>query len=55
MRDHERGPAGEERGHRGLDELLAFGVEVAGGFVEDEDLRRSQDGAGDREALLLAA
>jgi len=47
--------AGEEGGHGGLDELLAFGVEVAGGFVEDEDLRLGEDGAGDGEALLLAA
>ena len=53
--DDERGAAGQERGHRGLDELLAFGVEVAGGFVEDEDLRRGQDRAGDGQPLLLAA
>ena len=31
-----------------LDQPLALGVEVAGGLVEDEDLRVGQDGAGDR-------
>ena len=35
--------------------MLAFRVEVAGGFVEGEGLRLGQDGAGDGEALLLAA
>jgi hypothetical protein len=38
MSDHEGGSSGEQSGHRGLDELLAFGVEVAGGLVEDQDL-----------------
>src|SRR5262245_25068619 len=47
MGDHECGSSLEKRGHRILDELLAFRVEVAGGFVEDEDLRRGQDGPGD--------
>src|SRR5262245_30365111 len=53
--DDEGGAAGEEIGHGSLNKLLAFGVEVAGGFVEDEDLRVGEDGAGDGEALLLAA
>jgi S-adenosylmethionine:tRNA ribosyltransferase-isomerase len=39
VRDDERGPALQQLGHRGLDQLLALGVEVAGGFVEDENLR----------------
>ena len=42
-------------GHRRLDELLAFGVEVARRLVEDEDLRRRQDRPGDGQPLLLAA
>ena len=42
-------------GHRRLDQLLALGVEVAGGLVEDEDLRRCEDRAGDRQPLALAA
>jgi phosphatidylserine decarboxylase len=35
------------------DELLAFGVQVAGGFVQNQDLRRFEDGPGDGQALLL--
>ena len=42
-------------GHRRLNELLALGVEIARGFVENEDLRRRQDRPGDRQPLLLAA
>ena len=38
-----------------LDELLALGVEIARRFVEDQDLRRGENRAGDREPLLLAA
>ena len=53
--DDEGGAVGEEVGHGGLDELFAFGVEVAGGFVEDEDLRRGENGASDGDALALAA
>ena len=55
MGDHEGGPAGEQRRHRGLDELLAFRVQVAGGFVEDQDLGRREDRPGDGQPLLLAA
>ena len=36
-------------------DAFAFGVEVAGGFVEDQDLRVGEDGAGDGDALPLAA
>src|SRR5579871_3330382 len=38
-----------------LDEALAFGVQRAGGLVQDEDGGVAQDGAGDGEALFLAA
>ena len=34
---------------------LGLGVEARGGFVEDEDARIGQDGAGDGESLALAA
>ena len=34
---------------------LGFGVEAGGGFVEDQDARVGQDGAGDGDALALAA
>lgn len=32
-----------------------FGVEVAGGFVGDQDERRGRKRTGDRDALLLPA
>ena len=53
--DDERGSPGEQRGHRRLNELLAFRVEVARGLVENQDLRRRQDRPGNGQALLLAA
>src|SRR5688572_3608191 len=37
--NHERGSPGKQRGHGGLDQLLAFRIQVARSFVEDEDLR----------------
>src|SRR5258706_14934268 len=55
MRNHERGSPGEQRRHRRLNELLAFGVQVAGGFVEDQDLGRREYRPGDGQPLLLAA
>src|ERR1022692_3849921 len=55
MRNHKGGSSGEQIGHRSLDELLAFRVEVAGGFVEDQDLRRRENRPGDGEPLLLPA
>jgi hypothetical protein len=53
VRDDERCAASKERGHGRLNQLLALGVEVARRFVEDEDLRRREDRARDREPLLL--
>jgi len=41
--------------HRGLDELLAFRVEITGGLVEDENLGPRQDRPGNGQPLLLAA
>jgi hypothetical protein len=38
-----------------LHQLLAFGVERRGRLVEQQDRRVAQDGAGDRDALALAA
>lgn len=40
---------------RFLHEAFAFGVECRGGFVEDEDGRILEDGAGDGDALALSA
>jgi hypothetical protein len=53
--DDERRSAGEQRGHRRLNQLLAFRVQIAGGLVEDEDLRRRQDRPRDGQPLLLTA
>lgn len=39
----------------GLDDLLGLGVERGGGFVEEEDLGVSDQGAGDGDTLFLAA
>ncbi len=39
----------------GLDQPFALGVEVAGGFVEDEDSRVGQNGPGDGDPLPLSA
>ena len=38
-----------------MNELLALGVEVARGLVEDQDARVGEDRAGDAESLPLAA
>ena len=43
------------RGEALLDQPLALAVEVAGGLVEDEDPGVGQHGAGDGQALALAA
>ena len=43
------------RAERGLDLGLALGVEGAGGFVEQQDRRVFQEGAGDGDALALTA
>src|SRR5439155_1597431 len=55
VRDHEGGSAREQRGHRRLNELLALGIQVARGLVENQDLGRRQDRPGNGQALLLAA
>jgi hypothetical protein len=53
--DDEGGASLHEEVEAGLDEGFGFGVEGAGGFVEDEDARVGEDGARDRDALALAA
>src|SRR5580658_3136732 len=40
---------------RALHQLLAFGVEIAGRFVENQDLRIGQNGSGDAQPLPLPA
>src|SRR5690242_14836353 len=55
MGNYKRGPASQELRHRGLDQLLAFGVEVAGGFVQNKDLGARQQGPRNGKPLTLAA
>ena len=40
---------------RQLDQVLGLGIHAGGGIVEDQDARVGQQGAGDRQALLLPA
>jgi hypothetical protein len=53
--DDQRGAVARDVAQRGLDLLLGAGVERAGRLVEDQDARVLEDGARDRDALLLAA
>ena len=53
MGDYEAGSAFHEVIHGFLDLDFGSGVYGAGGFIEDQDLRVSQDGSGDREELFL--
>lgn len=53
--DDEARPAFHEAVEAGLDEAFGLAVEVAGGFVEDEDAWVGKDGTGDGDALLLAS
>ena len=55
VRDHQRGAALGHALERVLDFLLGVAVERRGRLVEQQDRRRLQDGAGDGDALLLAA
>ena len=50
MGDDERGAVLEQLGQGRLNELLALGVEIAGGLVEDQDFRVGEDRAGNGEA-----
>src|SRR5690606_17941315 len=45
---------GEQRRQRLLNQLLTFRIEIAGGFIEDQDLWSCQDRSGYRQALPLA-
>ena len=55
VRNANRGAALHQFVERRLHGALGFGVERAGGFVEDENWSVFQNGAGDGEALALAA
>src|SRR5258705_13727007 len=49
--DDEGGALVHEAFYGLLDEVLAFGVHLAGGFVENQNRGLAEDGAGDAEAL----
>src|SRR5208337_2723104 len=53
--DDERGASTHQVGKAALDDGLRLGVETGGRLVENEDAGIGQDGAGDGEALALAA
>ena len=53
--DGDRGAAADQVVERLLNFLLGLGVDRRRCFVEDQDLRVDQQGAGDRDALALAA
>ena len=53
--DHDAGLVRQQVRERKLDPVLVLDVGEAGGFVEHDDGRILQDGAGDGYALFLAA
>src|SRR5262245_35277539 len=53
MRDDECQPVANELFQRLMDQPLAERVDSTGGFVQDQDLRVPQDGAGQGDALTL--
>ena len=55
MGDHDEGPAFGDPQQIGVDDRLAFGVERARRFIEDQDTRVADQRAGDCEALALTA
>ena len=55
VRDHQRGAIAHQPFERRLHQLLAFGIERRGRFVEQQQRRIAQDRARDRNALALAA
>ena len=55
MGDDDTGAVFHEASEGVLDEFFRLGVEGGGGFVEDEDGGVFEDGAGDGDALALAA
>src|ERR1035438_5008651 len=54
MRDHEGGAPFHQVGETLLNGGLGFGIEAAGGLVENQDARIGENGAGDGDALALA-
>src|SRR5208282_5905447 len=55
MRDHERGAPLHQVGKTLLNQLLRFRVETGSGFIENQDARFRQNGAGYRNSLPLSS
>jgi hypothetical protein len=55
VRDHDHGAADGDFRQVADEDGFAFRVQRAGRFVQHQDARLGQQGAGDRQALLLAA
>src|SRR6185312_16986004 len=55
MGDDERGAAAEQMGQALLNQRFGFGIEAAGGLVQNQDGRVGEQRARDREALALSA
>ena len=55
MRDDQHGASLHQVGQRGLHQRLAFGVKGRGGLIENQNRRIFEDGAGNGQALALAA
>ena len=53
--DDDHGAPCRDGGKVGLDDLLALGIERAGGLIQNQDTRVGYQRAGDGEALALAA
>ena len=53
--DDENRPSRTDAAHVGLDDLLALIVERAGGFVEDQNARITNQRSGNGDALALSA
>ena len=55
VRDHDHRPAAADFGQRVVDQAFAIDVDLARGFVENQNFGISQDGAGQGDPLPLAA
>ncbi len=55
MRDDHHRPSARDAEQVGVDQRFALRVERARGFVQKQDARVGNEGAGDRETLPLAA
>ena len=55
MRDHQRGAVTHQFLQRGLHQRLGFSIERRGRLIEQQQWRVAKDGAGNGDALALAA